>query len=480
MSVPPATGDRTRPTREDPVAAASSPIVGGPLGDRIARFAPPWSVLRVLIVLATAGYVVGYVLDYSCVDGLWASPDRYEQLCYSDIPALFGYRGFAEGFIPYLQTPPGGQPLEYPVLTGVFMWIASLVASPIAGVIGAEPIVAFFDVNVIGLLAFLLIAVVATALTVRHRPWDAAMVALAPTVILGATINWDLIPIALAALAMLAWARSKPGWAGIALGLAIAAKFYPVLLLGAFAILALRSGRWRPALVLLGSTAATWLVVNAPFAIANREGWWYFYSFNSERGVDFGSIWYAASVLGLPAVPADALNVVAAATFLALFVAIAVLCLGLRRRPRLAQVAFLVIAAFVLSGKVYSPQYVLWLVPLAAMARPRWRDFLIWQIGEVIYFAAIWWHLAGYDVEDAKALGTELYAIATFIHVAATVYFAVMVIRDMLKPEHDPVRSDGIDADADDPGGGPFDGAPDVVTLAGVSRPAPRSHRSAR
>ena len=480
MSVPPATGDRTRPTREDPVAAASSPIVGGPLGDRIARFAPPWSVLRVLIVLATAGYVVGYVLDYSCVDGLWASPDRYEQLCYSDIPALFGYRGFAEGFIPYLQTPPGGQPLEYPVLTGVFMWIASLVASPIAGVIGAEPIVAFFDVNVIGLLAFLLIAVVATALTVRHRPWDAAMVALAPTVILGATINWDLIPIALAALAMLAWARSKPGWAGIALGLAIAAKFYPVLLLGAFAILALRSGRWRPALVLLGSTVATWLVVNAPFAIANREGWWYFYSFNSERGVDFGSIWYAASVLGLPAVPADALNVVAAATFLALFVAIAVLCLGLRRRPRLAQVAFLVIAAFVLSGKVYSPQYVLWLVPLAAMARPRWRDFLIWQVGEVVYFAAIWWHLAGYDVEDAKALGTELYAVATFIHVAATVYFAVMVIRDMLKPEHDPVRSDGIDADADDPGGGPFDGAPDVVTLAGVSRPAPRSHRSAR
>lgn len=480
MSVPSPAESRVRPSRSDSLVAASTPIAGGPLGDRIARFAPPWSVLRVLILLATAGYFIGYVLDYSCVDGLWASPDRYEQLCYSDIPALFGYRGFAEGFIPYLQTPPGGQPLEYPVLTGVFMWIASLVASPIAGVIGVEPIVAFFNVNVIGLLPFLLVAVIATALTVRHRPWDAAMVALAPTVILGATINWDLIPIALAALAMLAWARNKPGWAGIALGLAIAAKFYPVLLLGAFAILALRSGRWRPAFVLLGSTVATWLVVNAPFAIANREGWWYFYSFNSERGVDFGSIWYASSVLGLPGVPADALNFVATGTFLALFVAIAVLSLGLRRRPRLAQVAFLVIAAFVLSGKVYSPQYVLWLVPLAAMARPRWRDFLIWQVGEVVYFAAIWWHLAGYDVEDAKALGTELYAVATFIHVAATVYFAVMVIRDMVNPEHDPVRSDGIEADADDPGGGPFDGAPDAVTLAGVSRPAPGPRRTSR
>jgi len=433
----------------------------------VRRAAPPWNVLRTLIVLAAAGYFVGYLLDYSCVVGGWASPDRYEQLCYSDIPALFGYRGFSEGFIPYLQTPPGGQPLEYPVLTGAFMWVASLMATPVSDLFGFEPVVGFFDLNVLGLFAFLLIAVIATALTVRHRPWDAAMVALAPTMILGATINWDLIPIALTALAMLAWARSKPGWAGVALGLAIAAKFYPVLLLGAFAILALRTGKWRPSFVLLGATAGTWALVNIPFATANTEGWWYFYSFNSDRGVDFGSIWYAASVLGAPAVPAGALNPVATGTFLLGFVAVAVLSLSTKRRPRLAQVAFLVIAVFALSGKVYSPQYVLWLVPLAAMARPKWRDFLIWQFGEVVYFAAIWWHLAGYDVEDAKALGVELYAVATFVHVAATVYFMVMVIRDMVNTQHDPVRIDGIEEDNDDPGGGPFDHAPDAVTIAG-------------
>jgi uncharacterized membrane protein len=174
------------------------------------------------------------------------------------------------------------------------------------------------------------------------------------------------------------------------------------------------------------------------------------------------------------------LNLVAAGTFIALFVAIAVLALATRRRPRLAQIAFLAIAAFVLSGKVYSPQYVLWLVPLAVLARPRWRDFLIWQAGEVVYFAAIWWHLAGYDVDDAKALGTELYAVATFVHVAATVFFAAMIIRDMIHPKHDPVRGDGIAADADDPGGGPFDGAPDVLTLAGVSRPNLEPRRTAR
>ncbi len=456
---------RVRPGLEDPIVRASTGIVGGRLGSNIRRIAPPWNVLRVLILLAAGGYLLGYLLDYSCVAGGWASPDRYEQLCYSDIPALFGFRGFAEGYLPYVQTPPGGQPLEYPVLTGLFMWLASIITTPLAELLGMDATVAFFNVNVLGLLPFLLVAVIATALTVRHRPWDAAMVALAPTMILGATINWDLIPIALTALAMLAWARSKPGWAGVALGLAIAAKFYPVLILGAFAILALRTAKWRPSLILLGSTVATWVLVNAPFAIANTEGWWYFYSFNSERGVDFGSLWYASSVLGVPAVPADALNTVATGTFLLLFVLIAVLSLATKRRPRLAQVAFLVIAAFVLSGKVYSPQYVLWLVPLAAMARPRWRDFLIWQAGQVVYFLAIWWHLVGYDDPDGKSLSVELYAVATFVHIATTVYFAVMVIRDMINPAHDPVRTDGVAADADDPGGGPFDNAADAFTL---------------
>ena len=77
---------------------------------------------------------------------------------------------------------------------------------------------------------------------------------------------------------------------------------------------------------------------------------------------------------------------------------IGVLVLGLRapETPRLAQLGFLVVAGFLLVNKVYSPQYALWLLPLAALARPRWRDQLIWQSGEVLYFAAVWWYLGGY------------------------------------------------------------------------------------
>ena len=75
--------------------------------------------------------------------------------------------------------------------------------------------------------------------------------------------------------------------------------------------------------------------------------------------------------------------------------------------PRLAQLGFLVVAGFLLVNKVYSPQYVLWLLPLAVLARPRWRDQLVWQAGEVVYFASVWWYLGG-DLAPGRRRGRRL------------------------------------------------------------------------
>ncbi|NHC16579.1 hypothetical protein G9H71_22610, partial [Motilibacter sp. E257] len=149
---------------------------------------------------------------------------------------------------------------------------------------------------------------------------------------------------------------------------------------------------------------------------------------------------------------------------------IAWLALAAPRRPRLAQLTFLVVAAFLLTNKVYSPQYLLWLVPLAALARPRWRDFLIWQAGELVHFVGIWLYL-GQWVDADRALGDKAYIWTIAAHVAGTLWLAGVVVRDILRPVDDPVRADGVD---DDPGGGPFDGAPDVFALG----PGPGAHSS--
>lgn len=404
--------------------------LGGPIGvyaNRGYTLLPP---IQALIVLAAFTYSLGYFLDYSCVVNGWQDPMRYMHLCYTDIPALFAERGFAEGVIPYVQTGSNGAYLEYPVLTGMFMYLAAGLTQLVSGFY-PDGFRAFFDVNVALLFIPFVVTVVATALTFKGNPWRTAMIVFAPTMILGATINWDLIPVALVSLALLAWSRDRHSLTGIFMGLAISAKFYPVILLIGFVILALRTRAWRSTVHMLASAFVTFIAINIPFAVANFEGWFHFYRFNAERSIDFGSIWYAINQYGLPTIPESILNYGASGLFAVLLIAIAIFVYKVQSAPTIYQVLFLVLAAFVITNKVYSPQYVLWLVPLAVLARPNWRDFLIWQTGELVYFAGIWWFLAGYGIEDSRTLTPQWYATATFIHIAATIYFAIMVIRDI-------------------------------------------------
>jgi len=117
--------------------------------------------------------------------------------------------------------------------------------------------------------------------------------------------------------------------------------------------------------------------------------------------------------------------------------------------------AFLVVAAFLVVNKVYSPQYVLWLLPLAILARPKVRDILIWQAFEVFYWLMVWMYLAGLYANHPIG---EVYWWAIIVRVLATVWFAGMIVWDMFVPRRDPVRAGGVD----DPTGGEFDCAPDA------------------
>lgn len=308
------------------------------------------------------------------------------------------------------------------------------------------------------------------------------MLALSPALVMTSLINWDLLAVALTAVGYLLWSRRRPTAAGVLLGLAISAKFYPVVLLAAFVLLCLRAGRVQPLVRLLIGTAAAWLAVNLPVVVLAPQEWARFYTFSRERGVDFGSVYLAAQFL--TGRELDQVNTVAMLIMGYLTLLIAVLVVRAPHRPRLAQVSFLFIAAFTMSNKVFSPQFVLWLLPFAVLARPRWRDLLLWQAGQVQYVIAIWLFLEQYGQQDRRGIPEETYAVSIALMVASTVWFCGMVVRDILRPEHDPVRSDGVLAGspvalvhADDPGGGVLDGAPDRI--GGRSRLRPVAHEDA-
>ena len=424
------------PSREDPLVRALSHSIGGPAGKRIAS-GGFWSPQRIMLVGLAVSFALALLQKAPCHATAWPRDQVDTWMCYSDIPHMYRERGLALGNVPYFDT--GDYPrLEYPVLIGAVMWAAALLARTAPGL---DPgAVRFFDVNAVVLLAAAVATLLATIRLAGRRPYDAALFALAPTLVLSGLINWDLLATALTAGAMLAWARQRPALAGVLLGLGVATKLYPLFILGALFVVCIRSGHLREfGRATIGAVVA-WVVVNAPVYLFAHDGWLEFFRFNRERAGDFGSVYYVFSLAG-HAVPQDQLNKIILLLLTAACIAVAWLGIAARRRPRLASLAFLLVAAFCLINKVYSPQYVLWLVPLAALARPRWRDFLIWQTAEVIYWFSIWMYLSG----TFGGTGGRLYWAATFLHVAGTLFFAAMVVRDTLRPELDPVRADGTD-----------------------------------
>ncbi|MFI9307728.1 glycosyltransferase family 87 protein [Streptomyces triculaminicus] len=466
-----------RPTVEDEVAAAGSELIGGPVGRRALIGVNWWTPVRVIALVAIGMFALGMVQKLPCYDHGWffGATTQYTHACYSDIPHLYSGRGFDEGLLPYFDRIPqslsGGMDyLEYPVLTGLFMEVAALL-TPGGGTLQDRERMYWF-INAGMLLACTAVIAVCAARTHRRRPWDALLIALAPAFALTATINWDLFAVALTAAAMLMWSRGRAVAAGVLIGLAAAAKLYPALLLGPLLVLCWRAGRMRAFLGAAAAAVGAWLVVNLPVMLTYgadgfhiREGWAKFYTFSQDRPVDFGSVWlFISQRTGDPLNDANDY-----ATLLMILGCLGMAALGLcaPRRPRFAQLAFLVVALFILVNKVYSPQYVLWLVPLAALARPKWRDFLIWQACEVMYYLGIWFYLAYTGSGDKhQGLPPEGYQLAIIVHLLGTLYLCALVVRDILKPERDVVRRDG----SDDPSGGVLDGAPDIFVLGSARR----------
>ena len=302
----------------------------------------------------------------------------------------------------------------------------------------------FVIVNAVG---FALLALLSTWLLAgvdRRRPWDAAAFALSPALALTGLVNWDMLAVALVAGALWAWSRDRPVLTGVLVGLGTATKLYPLFLLGGVLVICLRHRRLRDFGVVVAAAVAAWVVVDLPALLTGPTEWKVFWTFNSARGADLGSLWLVVEQAldtssSSFAFDVHTINVWSWALFGLWCAGVAALGLTAPATPRLAQLGLLVVAGFLVVNKVYSPQYVLWLLPLAVLARPRWRDLLVWQAGEVLYFAAVWWYLGGF-LAPAAGGDAGFYWAAVLVRVAAELYLVGMVARDIWSPRHDVVR----------------------------------------
>ena len=499
------------PSSADPVVAATVSGVGGPPG-RHARLGPRrfWTPVRWLVLLTLLTCLLGFWQKSPCRVHPWVDQYQYTRACYTDVFALYYANRLDDGAVPYRD-----HPAEYPVVTGAIMGTAAAVAGVFPEDQQARR---FYDVTWALLTACAVVAVVTTARLAGRRPWDAAMLALAPALLLHGSTNWDLAAMALTGLALLQWARRRPRAAGVLLGVATAAKLYPALLLLPLGLLCLRAGRlrafWRLALPALAVplllTAPVYLsspsfatvdgaqveVAASPLERLGSQGLsaldphvlattddgrtvvgvnaaYRFVELNRIRNADWDSLWFALQELrGQPLdtqVPAGEapplLNAAVAATLLLALLGVAALALRAPRRPRLAQLLFLVLVAFLITNKVWSPQFSLWLVPLLVLARPRWRSFLVWQAAEAVLLLLRFWYFIG-QADAGNGVGAPWFLGAVLVRDAVLLGIAALIVRDVLQPEHDPLRRDG----ADDPIGGVLDDAPDRHSWSAPAR----------
>ena len=224
------------------------------------------------------------------------------------------------------------------------------------------------------------LAVVAAVFAVRSRfaPWLAAFAATWPVNAFFWEFKYDLVPAALLAAGLVLAARGRDGAAGIALGAGAFVKWTPALAaLALLAWLLVRRRRAAAARLVAGAAAASLV----PFSLllawdadAVAASW----ERQSGRPITAESLWYLPlRVAGLAEVhghisfgagaPSWAKPVAIAVQLLVVAVAVAVAARA-RSRPGAVAAAAMVPALFLLTNRIFSPQFAIVLVAAWAVA----------------------------------------------------------------------------------------------------------------
>ncbi|RYB94037.1 hypothetical protein EUA93_06530 [Nocardioides oleivorans] len=412
-------GPESAPTRTDPVVAAMSEVVGGPVGDHAGGH-PWWSPARVLVGSTAVVLAAGMVSKGACVPSGWSKPDQpFAQQCWSELAG----RSTGDATAPHVAT-----------------WLQRLgELFPGSGTVSSTAGAAV-------LLAAL--ALLATALLARvdvRRPWAAAGWAMSPLLLVH-WLSWELVAAVGVAVLLWGWTSGRAWVAGVGAGIG-AAFALPVLLafVGVIAI----GGRMRDRFDALLAAAAAYVVITLPGR-------------GTVPDVDTGSIWLLLQQAGHT--PSSTLRT---AVQLVVLAAAAGAVWWSARRSRRATVTtcarsgLVLLAAALVVAPSAPPEAALLALPLAAIGVRRWRDLLVWQ-GLTLLSSVItgWW--VGQALDPTITDDDRAYWLAVVLRVGALVWLVVAVLRE--------AGSESADDDAVEVGRGEADPDVDVLADAGDAR----------
>jgi putative flippase GtrA len=299
----------------------------------------------------------------------------------SDLPRVLLHRGIGPDHPPYLD-----RMLEYPVGSGVLLYLASVVSPTPTGVL------------VVTALAAAAAAVSVTVLLARRNGARTWRWALASPLLLFAFQNWDTFAIAALVAGLVAFERRRPATAGVLLGVGTVIKLFPGIVVPVLLASALVRRDVRSAQRLLVGFLATLAVVNLPVMLLAGHGWWWPMQFQGARAATWGTVWmYGYRVLGLPTHGPQAAHLANAVSTVALAIGmLALVAYTARRRVDPIAASAAAVGLLLLTNKVYSPTYDLWLVVFFVMlAIPRrvWIAFCVLDLAIYVVVFGYFHHL---------------------------------------------------------------------------------------
>ncbi len=256
---------------------------------------------------------------------------------YSDVVALYGARRLFLHMIPYVQNV-----IEYPVGIGIYMSLMAYFPS-------------FWGYFIASDLGLMLAFILTLYPLYRARGINAALwLSLSPLLAVYGVLNWDLLGIMCWAWAVLTFERGRYRWAGMWIGIGIAVKFFPIVMVPYFSawLWMHRKDQLKGFCLGLGISVG---VLNLPFAIFAESGWSNFFSYNSHRPPDPGLYQW---LIHVGVLHLNSVDMVSAG--LTLGGGIALLALMLKYHWNPVGVVAAALTWWFLCNKVYSPQYMLW------------------------------------------------------------------------------------------------------------------------
>jgi hypothetical protein len=316
-----------------------------------------------------------------------------------------------DGRVPYrdfaLEYPPGALP--------VFVLPALGDVDAETFRVRFETLMAFFGEVILGCLGITLVALGAGT---RRLLGVLGFAALAPLA-LGPVVlsRFDLWPVALVAAALAALVTGRLRLGHLVLGAAVAAKLYPAVLAPlAVAYVWRREGR-REAFVCAGVLAGVVALVFLPFVALAPDGVWDSVWNQASRPLQIeslgsGLLLAAHHAFGTgvtmepshgsqnlagtgPDVLAVAQTILQAAALLAVWILFA---RGRAGRERLLLASASALVAFVALGKVLSPQFLLWLIPIVPLVSGRRGLIASLLLGAALVLTQLWFPYRYWDL----------------------------------------------------------------------------------